>query len=64
MNRELIILTESPCIGVCTINKEHLFCEGCFRSEVEISKWTKLNDDQKKEINQLATQRRINLISF
>jgi len=57
-------LVESPCIGVCNINKEHQFCEGCFRSEEEISKWISFTDDQKKEITQLATQRQINLISF
>jgi predicted Fe-S protein YdhL (DUF1289 family) len=57
-------LIESPCIGVCTINKEHQFCEGCFRSKDEISEWIRLSDDQKKEINQLAAQRQINLISF
>ncbi|HEY9322567.1 MAG TPA: DUF1289 domain-containing protein [Candidatus Methylopumilus sp.] len=57
-------MIESPCIGVCTINKEHQFCEGCFRSKDEISEWIRLSDDQKKEINQLAAQRQINLISF
>jgi len=57
-------LVESPCIGVCHINKEHQFCDGCFRSEEEISKWITLTDDQKKEITQLTKQRQINLISF
>ncbi|MGI9130373.1 MAG: DUF1289 domain-containing protein [Candidatus Methylopumilus sp.] len=57
-------MVESPCIGVCYINKEHQFCDGCFRSEEEISKWITLTDDQKKEITQLATQRQINIISF
>ena len=58
------MLVESPCIGVCHISKEHQFCEGCFRSEEEISQWIRLTDDQKKEITQLATQRQISFISF
>ena len=55
---------ESPCIGVCLINKEHHFCEGCFRSQDEIAQWLALSDDQKKEINELASERQIKLISF
>jgi predicted Fe-S protein YdhL (DUF1289 family) len=58
------MLVESPCIRVCHISKEHQFCEGCFRSEEEISKWVTFNDEKKKEILQLVTQRQINLISF
>lgn len=57
-------MVESPCIGICHIGKEHQFCEGCFRSEEEISQWITFSDEQKKEILQLVTQRQINLISF
>ena len=57
-------MTESPCIGVCLINKEHHFCEGCCRSQDEIAQWLALSDDQKKEINELASERQIKLISF
>jgi len=57
-------MVESPCIGICHISKEHQFCEGCFRSEEEISQWITFSDEQKKEILQSVTQRQINLISF
>ena len=57
-------MTESPCIGVCLINKEHHFCEGCFRSQDEIAQWIASGDDQKKEIIALASERQIKLISF
>ena len=58
------MLIESPCIGVCLINKEHHFCEGCFRSQDEIAHWIALGDAQKKEIIELASERQIKLISF
>ena len=57
-------MVESPCIGICHISKEYQFCEGCFRSEEEISQWITFSDEQKKEILQLVTQRQINFISF
>jgi predicted Fe-S protein YdhL (DUF1289 family) len=58
------VLTESPCIGVCLINKDHHFCEGCFRSQDEIAQWIALDETQKKEIVELASERQIKFISF
>jgi uncharacterized protein len=46
------------------MSKAHHFCEGCFRSSEEITQWMTLSDDQKKQINELAAQRQIDLISF
>ena len=57
-------MIESPCIGVCSINDEHHFCNGCYRSKEEIAEWMALTDIQKKEVIQLAIQRQIDLISF
>ena len=58
------MLIESPCIGVCLLNKEHHYCEGCFRSQDEIAQWITLSDIQKKEVIQIAIQRQIDLIAF
>jgi len=58
------MLIESPCIGVCLLNKEHHYCEGCFRSQDEIAQWITLSDIQKKEVIQITIQRKIDLISF
>ncbi|MEI6868970.1 MAG: DUF1289 domain-containing protein [Methylophilaceae bacterium] len=57
-------MIESPCIGVCFINDEHNFCNGCFRSREEITEWIALSDTQKKEVIQLTIQRQIDIISF
>lgn len=51
------MLVESPCIGVCHISKEHQFCEGCFRSEEEISKWITLSDEQKKRNSTISNSK-------
>ena len=58
------MLIASPCIGVCLLNKDHHYCEGCFRSRDEIAQWITLSDIQKKEVIQIATQRQIDLMSF
>ena len=58
------MLIESSCIGVCLLNKEHHYCEGCFRSQDEIAQWITLSDIQKKEVIQIAIQRQIDLIAF
>tara|TARA_B100000780_G_C21084325_1_gene436756 strand:+ start:1121 stop:1306 length:186 start_codon:yes stop_codon:yes gene_type:complete len=39
----------SPCIGVCQYNNEEL-CSGCFRTVDEISKWTKISNDEREKI--------------
>ena len=33
----------SPCIGICTIDKDTQNCIGCGRTRNEISKWIKLS---------------------
>jgi len=41
----------SPCIGVCSIDKESGYCLGCSRTEEEVKKWEDSNttDDWKKQ---------------
>ena len=41
---------ESPCIGVCKIDKKKKICIGCFRTINQISNWSKLSDSQKQKI--------------
>ena len=45
----------SPCIGVCIIDNEKLYCKGCFRTMEEISKWINYTDEER--INILAKTR-------
>ena len=40
----------SPCVGICSINKNNDFCIGCGRTIDQISKWSNFNETEKKKI--------------
>jgi uncharacterized protein len=40
----------SPCLSVCRINPASEWCEGCFRTLDEISAWSRLSDDAKRDV--------------
>jgi len=40
----------SPCIGVCKIDRASGFCIGCARTPVEIRRWKRVGDDEKRLI--------------
>jgi predicted Fe-S protein YdhL (DUF1289 family) len=37
----------SPCRGICRIDEPSQLCEGCLRSIDEITRWSRMNSDQK-----------------
>tara|TARA_S200000501_G_C20699498_1_gene688882 strand:- start:215 stop:406 length:192 start_codon:yes stop_codon:yes gene_type:complete len=43
-------VTKSPCKNICRIDKKSGFCIGCNRSLIEISNWSNLSEDKKKQI--------------
>ena len=44
----------SPCISVCYISNRSGFCEGCFRTREEISRWRYMSlEEQKRVIKKL-----------
>jgi len=49
-------MVESPCKYICTL--EDGVCIGCHRTKEEISKWSKMTDEEKQKvldrINQLS----------
>ena len=48
----------SPCTSVCRISVKSGFCEGCFRTRDEISRWGNLDyEEQKKILAQLKERR-------
>jgi Predicted Fe-S protein len=47
---------KSPCISVCVLDEEDV-CTGCFRTAGEITQWTKLTEDQRREVNARAAAR-------
>ncbi|MCC8991154.1 MAG: DUF1289 domain-containing protein [Streptococcus sp.] len=40
----------SPCIGVCVINPQTQWCDGCFRTLDEIAGWLNYSPVKKREV--------------
>jgi hypothetical protein len=40
----------SPCIGICTINKDSRHCIGCKRTIDEIGRWVIMDDAERRRI--------------
>ena len=48
----------SPCIGLCDIDFDCTdICRGCGRSIDEIAEWSSYTDENKKLVNEKATER-------
>jgi hypothetical protein len=47
----------SPCISVCRMDAERVWCEGCRRSIAEITAWRQLPEEGRREIWRLIEQR-------
>jgi uncharacterized protein len=43
-------LPASPCVGVCTVDKETKMCIGCLRTLKEIGGWRTMTLDQKRDV--------------
>ncbi len=43
-------LPASPCVGVCTVDRETKMCIGCHRTVKEIGAWRTMTLDQKREV--------------
>jgi len=41
---------ESPCVRVCVIHPEARICTGCLRSIDEITRWSKMSPEERREI--------------
>ena len=41
---------DSPCVNICVIHPDARICIGCFRTGLEISSWSSMSPDQRKEL--------------
>lgn len=41
---------ESPCVKICVIHPESRLCTGCLRSIDEITRWSRMSYDERREI--------------
>ncbi|HAK52876.1 MAG TPA: DUF1289 domain-containing protein [Gammaproteobacteria bacterium] len=53
----MITNVASPCIRICTLNKDDL-CIGCLRTLDEISRWSSANSEQRLHILESIAERR------
>jgi uncharacterized protein len=47
----------SPCISVCRVDARSGLCDGCMRTLDEISAWSRLDRDAKRDVWQIIEQR-------
>lgn len=41
---------QSPCVRICVVHPEARICTGCYRSIDEIARWSKMSNDERREI--------------
>lgn len=41
---------ESPCVRVCVVHPEARICTGCLRSIDEITRWSKMSAEERRDI--------------
>jgi len=41
---------ESPCVNICVIHPEARLCTGCYRSIDEISLWSRMSSEERREV--------------
>lgn len=49
----------SPCVGICTLDRQKGECVGCMRTPAEIAEWSRATNERRFEIVQLLKQRRM-----
>jgi len=54
---------KSPCVGLCSIDLDTNYCQGCFRTEEEISVWREATTEEKQEILNTIEERKEELFS-
>lgn len=48
---------ESPCVKICVVHPQARICTGCLRSVDEITRWTKMSSEERREIMEALPDR-------
>ncbi len=48
----------SPCTGLCRLNPDSGYCQGCWRSLEEIAAWSQMDDGQRLAVLAVVARRR------
>ena len=46
----------SPCVNICALDEQDI-CVGCYRSAAEITAWTSLSEEDRRDVVRRAEQR-------
>ena len=49
---------ESPCVKVCVLHPEAGICLGCYRTRDEIASWSRLSQDERRDIMDVLPERK------
>ena len=47
----------SPCIKICVVHPVERICTGCLRTMDEITRWSKMDEDERREVMEVLPQR-------
>ena len=50
-------IVPSPCVSVCKMDEDRVYCQGCLRTLDELRAWSKLDNPGKRAIWQLVEAR-------
>ena len=56
--KDNVALHLSPCIGICKLDTDQNYCQGCYRSLDEIRNWMYINDEEKLAIFERIAERK------
>lgn len=40
----------SPCVKICVVHPQERICTGCLRTIDEITQWSRMNNDERRQI--------------
>jgi uncharacterized protein len=49
----------SPCINICKMDADNGLCIGCYRTIDEITRWSRIDDEQRVHILGAVAKRRL-----
>lgn len=58
LKRFLDHMVDSPCTGLCKLDRDRGLCSGCFRITEEIAGWPYMNREQKLQVHADAALRK------
>ncbi len=47
---------KSPCVNICALDEDDL-CTGCQRSAAEIARWSRMGNDERRQVLALTAER-------